>query len=280
MNLKILNQATICAVVSIVSLALLVGVSNGQDLAGVKCVVNGEAAASADVFTEYKGAKVYFAGDKELALFKVAMKEDGAAYQAKANHQLLLTGQFVQKACPIAAKPVAEGKSVDLFGVTVGFCCAGCVGKVNKTEDAGEKVSMVFGEVAFSRGFELKPAEINLENLKCPINPSKGVTENATAEWNGHQVYFCCNGCKGKFEKDSAKFSTQANFQLVTSKQVKQVACPISGSDVTDDQSSEVAGVSVKYCCKNCKAKVTTSNEAAQLEHVFGEKGFAKGFKD
>jgi YHS domain-containing protein len=254
------------------------GVTVGQDLAGVKCVVNGEAAASPDVFAEYKGAKVYFASDKELGSFKAAMKQNVDTYKMRANHQLVLTSQFGQKACPITGKPVAKGKTVDVFGVTVGFCCGGCVGKINKIEAVGEKVTMVFGDEAFARGFELKANEVNLADVKCLVKPGKGVDESTAVEWNGHKVYFCCNGCKSKFENDPTKFTTQANFQLVASGQVKQIACPFSGGDLAEDQSTEVAGISVKYCCKNCKAKMESSNAAQQLEFVFGKKGFEKGF--
>ena len=52
-----------------------------------------------------------------------------------------------------------------------------------------------------------------------------------------------------------------------------------SGGDVDDEQSSVVGGVTVKFCCENCKAKVdSAATDEAKIELVFGAKGFPKAF--
>lgn len=48
-------------------------------------------------------------------------------------------------------------------------------------------------------------ASPSVMNTKCPFS-SELVTEGITSDWNGKTVGFCCNGCKGKWDKlDDAK---------------------------------------------------------------------------
>ena len=56
------------------------------------------------------------------------------------------------------------------------------------------------------------------------------------------------------------------------------MACPFSGEPVSEEENTEVAGVEVKFCCEHCKSKVAQAEEAGQLEMVFGDDGFKKGF--
>ena len=73
----------------------------GQDLVGVKCVVSGDEQAVADASVDYKEGKVYFCCEDCQAKFQEAMKQNENPYAVKANHQLVLSGQYVQKHCPI-----------------------------------------------------------------------------------------------------------------------------------------------------------------------------------
>jgi hypothetical protein len=66
--------------------------------------------------------------------------------------------------------------------------------------------------------------------------------------------------------------------QLVATKQAKQVACPISGKDVSADQVSKVAGVEVHFCCENCKGKVDKAGDDG-IDLVFADKAFDKAYK-
>ncbi len=42
-------------------------------------------------------------------------------------------------------------------------------------------------------------------NKDCPVS-GKPAKDSVTTTHNGKEVGFCCNGCKGKFEADPAKF--------------------------------------------------------------------------
>lgn len=196
----------------------------------------------------------------------------------KANHQLVLTGQYVQSVCPITGRDISEDKTVEIGGVTVGLCCAGCLKKVDKQEGLAAKAQLVFADKPFEKGFERKIEEVNLAELNCLFQDQKDVNPDMFAEYNGHRVYFCCPECKADFEKDPSAHTAEANHQLAESGQVKQVACPFSGGDVAENQSSEIDGVTVKFCCKNCKAKMDQADEEQQMEYAFGEKGFKRAF--
>ena len=249
----------------------------GQDLAGVKCVVNGEKQATADAAFEYQDGKVYFCCQNCLAKFKEDMKKDAPGYATKANHQLVLTGQYVQKGCPMSGDAIDEELMLEVGGAKVGFCCKACHDKVDAAEGLAAKAELVFASAPFAKAFHHAPA-YSLEGVKCMMMPEEDVSDEFCADYEGHKVFFCCKKCLGKFSKDPATYAAKANQQLVATGQVAQVACPISGKAFVDDQTSEVAGVSVKYCCDKCKGKVEAADEKARLELVFGIDGFKKGF--
>ncbi len=263
---------------SLAIVATICTLAASQDLAGVKCVVNGDHQASADSAIEYKAGKVYFCCDDCVAKFKDELKKEENAFATKANHQLVLTGQYDQKGCPMSGKETSTDYVAKVGGVEVGFCCGGCQGKVEKAEGLAAKAELVFADVPFERAFAAKSDEVNLEGVKCMMMPGKDVAAKFSVEYGGGKVYFCCNGCKGKFGKDPEQYVAKANHQLVATGQVKQVACPFSGQEVDEDQVSEVAGIKVKLCCGNCKAKVDQAEGDQQLELVFGKTAFEKGF--
>jgi YHS domain-containing protein len=111
---------------------------------------------------------------------------------------------------------------------------------------------------------------------KCPISDKK-ISKDASADYKGGKVYFCCAGCIEAFKKDQAKFETKANLQLVATGQAKQKGCPLSGGKASES-SLEVAGVPVHFCCDGCKGKVKEAAAEKQLEMVFGTKAFDKAF--
>jgi len=120
--------------------------------------------------------------------------------------------------------------------------------------------------------------KIELKEVKCVMN-AKGAAKAATAvDYNGAKVFFCCNNCAGKFKADPAKHALRANHQLVATKQAKQEKCPLSGGACKPEHKTKVAGVSVAFCCPNCKGKVAKAEGDEQLKLVFSEKAFKKGF--
>lgn len=118
-----------------------------------------------------------------------------------------------------------------------------------------------------------------LNGAKCPVAGTKAAKEDQSAEYRGAKVYFCCENCPKAFAKDKAKYANKANHQLAQTGQFKQEKCPISGADLNKEQTADVAGVKVTFCCDQCKGKVEKAEGDKKLELVFADTPFEKGFK-
>ncbi len=118
----------------------------------------------------------------------------------------------------------------------------------------------------------------DVAGLKCPISKAP-VKADKFVEHNGGKVYFCCGNCPKSFDTSNENHVAYANHQLAASGQAVQEKCPISGGKVKDDQAAEVAGVAVKFCCKNCKGKVNgAADDDAKVKLTFSADAFKKGF--
>jgi YHS domain-containing protein len=250
-----------------------------QEIKGVKCPVEGDAQVDAAASVDFHGGKVYFCCEHCADDFKSKMSDVNSELVTKAHHQLVLTGQFSQTACPLSGKPVAADKTADVGGVKVAFCCGGCQGAVQGLPDLASKAKKVFSNVSFEKGFSKAKQDPKLEDVKCFFMPKKDVKDDVFVEYGDHKVYFCCKSCVKRYEKNPSAYTTQANQHLVVTEQVKQTACPITGAATKDDQHTEVNGVKVHFCCGNCKGKVEKAEEKEKAELVFGKDAFAKGFK-
>ena len=141
------------------------------------------------------------------------------------------------------------------------------------------KVSVMLCAV-LAVGFMAYAAEEKAKPFKatCPV-ANKAAVENKTADYKGGKVYFCCGDCAGAFAKDTAKFATKANQQLVATGQATQVKCPISGAKLNPDTNVDVGGVKVGFCCEKCQAKVAEAKGDAQVDLAFKDDAFAKAFE-
>lgn len=135
-------------IVAVLMVAVLAGVGvlvaaeAGKVTKDTKCPVSGKA-ASAEQAVDFGGGKVYFCcGNCPKEFDKNKDK-----YKAKANHQLVQTGQMVQACCPMTQKPTKEGTEVEIDGVKVAFCCANCKGTVAKLK-GDEQLAKVFADIS------------------------------------------------------------------------------------------------------------------------------------
>jgi hypothetical protein len=114
----------------------------------IKCPVSGKP-INKEISVAYKEAKVYFCCPGCPAPFE----KDTAKFAAKANHQLVATKQFKQKACPISGRDCKPEHATTVAAVKVFYCCPNCKGKVEKANEA-EQLTLVFVDAAFKKGFE------------------------------------------------------------------------------------------------------------------------------
>lgn len=111
---------------------------------------------------------------------------------------------------------------------------------------------------------------------KCPVS-GEAISKEASIDYKGGKVYFCCPGCAAKFKADTAKYQAKANQQLVVTGQAQQVKCPCGGKP-NPSTKTKVCGIDVCFCCEKCQEKVKGASEDQQAEMVF-VKGFDKAFK-
>jgi YHS domain-containing protein len=137
---------------------------------------------------------------------------------------------------------------------------------------------ILFSVAALLASTTVYAADVKLDGILCPVS-GKAVKAESSRDYKGGKVYFCCDNCPTAFEKDTAKFATKANLQLVATGQAKQVKCPIAGKDLNAATAIEVGGVKVAFCCNNCKGKVNKAEGDEQLNLVFSDEAFKKGFE-
>ncbi|MHC2065982.1 hypothetical protein ACYFX5_00780 [Bremerella sp. T1] len=128
----------------------------------------------------------------------------------------------------------------------------------------------------------LMAADINLDDVKCIMNPKAAAKADKSLEYKGGEVFFCCNNCpKGFAKKVEAKdklVMAKGNHQLVATKQAKQEHCPFTGGPMKTELTVE--GATVKFCCNNCKGKAEGLEGEEQITALFGEKAWEKaGFE-
>lgn len=117
-----------------------------------------------------------------------------------------------------------------------------------------------------------------LAGIKCPVSGKKINPEAKVAYKDGH-VYFCCEGCPNAFKAKTDKFAAKANHQLVATGQYVEKVCPLTGRKLNPATKIKIAGVPVCFCCNGCKGKASKAEGDAQIDLVFGDKPFAKGFE-
>ncbi|MEM9413478.1 MAG: hypothetical protein AAGA30_20390 [Planctomycetota bacterium] len=127
----------------------------GIDLTGIKCVVSGKSAARKHE-SNYKGGKIFFDSRSSQQKYKF----DALKYVARANHQLVVTGQYVQLKCPATNKHIAGRKTYEksIFGVKVHFCCQHCANKF--TANKASQNERLFGKTNFDKYFVVNPQRI------------------------------------------------------------------------------------------------------------------------
>ena len=84
-------------------------------------------------------------------------------------------------------------------------------------------------------------------NEKCPFS-GKDVAAGSTVDV---KVEFCCNNCKGKFDKEPAKY-------------LDKVAKGEAGKCIMNGkEASKSSTLTVGFCCNDCKGKAEADPKAA-----------------
>lgn len=90
----------------------------------------------------------------------------------------------------------------------------------------------------------------------CPVT-GKAI-DKATSphvDWQGQRIYFCCDGCPGKFKADPEAFFAKAAAKGVVFENV-QTTCPVSGEKLEEmgkPTHIDYKGRRVMFCCGSCE---------------------------
>ncbi len=132
--------------------------------------------------------------------------------------------------------------------------------------------------ILLATGTLLAADELDITGAMCPVGGSHAV-ETISVDYRGGKVYFCCGGCDSSFLGDPGKYAAKANQQLVVTGQAKQTASPLSGKAVNAAYSLELGGAKVLFASEAERDGVAAQEEAAQVEAVFNDEAFDKGFQ-
>ena len=110
------------------------------------------------------------------------------------------------------------------------------------------------GHGGHGHGADAKKMAMALPNcpvVELPINFALSIATD------DGPVYFCCQGCIPKFQKDPAKYTTQvaAQRKALAHRAKVQVTCPVTAEPVDKKFFVESKGQKIYVCCKGCVDK-------------------------
>jgi len=166
----------------------------------------------------------------------------------------------INKTCPLTGKDVNPTKTVEYEKQLIGFCCDDCKGKFES--DPKKYIGKV---KEFKKGKKEADEEISFAdpiNKKCPVS-GKDVNKEKTSEYEGQLIGFCCDDCKGKFDKEPAKYIGKVKEFKKKKAEVEEIRfddpinkkCPITGKDIVAGRTSEYKKQTIGFCCKDCVDK-------------------------
>ncbi len=164
-----------------------------------------------------------------------AQHSDGSAEHGQKKKALALPK------CPVADEPINFAVSTATNDGPVFFCCKDCISKYKANVD---KYSV---KVAAQRKALVGRAKVQ---VTCPLS-GKPVDQKVFVEHDGGKVYFCCEGCIGRFKQDPGKYKV-----ALANSYTYQTKCPIMDEDINPQAFTTAAnGMKIYYCCKGCDKK-------------------------
>lgn len=123
-------------------------------LAGIKCVVSGKQTTQ-KYHADHKRGKVYF----DCNASRIAFQADKRQFGTKANHQLVVTKQYIQTKCPISKNRISTEDSftASVAGVSIRFCCQECKTSFLEQYKSPAQIEALFAQSNFHSFFAPRP---------------------------------------------------------------------------------------------------------------------------
>jgi YHS domain-containing protein len=166
-------------------------------------------------------------------------------FAAKDEEPAKPTCPALEARCPVSGDKINPKVFVEDKTGKVFFCCPKCVGKY-------EADPAKYAKQVQAQRIALAPKKVQ---VLCPVC-SKGVDSDVSLEHHDHEIYFCCEACKAKFEKKPSEYEKDILVRCYTT----QVACPVSGEDIDPQVSTRAKdGLVVYFCCPRCIKRFESS---------------------
>ena len=147
----------------------------------------------------------------------------------------------VDPVCGMTVDPATAKASSTHAGRTYYFCCNGCKTKF-EADPAGY---LAKAEAPAPKALEIDPV------CGMTVDPA---TAKATSVHAGRTYYFCCNGCKTKFEADPAGYLAKAEAPAPKALETDPV-CGMTVDPATAKFRTPYKGRMVHFCSAGCKTK-------------------------
>jgi len=130
-----------------------------------------------------------------IFLFALLLTGTGLAGDTKSDAQPVKKIELKEQThCPVMGGKIDSTVYTDIQGQRVYHCCAGCSTPLKKDPD---------------KYFQKAAAEgVLFENIQstCPVSGEEIKKKEVALDFEGRQVYFCCEGCISSFKKDPQKY--------------------------------------------------------------------------
>ena len=151
---------------------------------------------------------------------------------------VLAADKEFKASCPVSGKSASKESSVAFKGKEVYFCCENCPKNFKANT---EKFTAKAHHQLLQTG--------QIVQVACPLTGRKinKATESKVAD---AKFSFCCNNCKGKFDKADDKVALV--FASIDKGFTLQTTCPVSNKKIDVTKVVEHDGKNVYFCCGNC----------------------------
>lgn len=160
---------------------------------------------------------------------------------------VLAADKEFKASCPVSGKAASQDNAVAFKGKEVYFCCENCptAFKANSDKFAAKAHHQLL-------------ATGQIIQVACPLTGNK-LNKATLSEVAEAKVSFCCNNCKGKFDKAEDKVALV--FASIDKGFTLQTTCPVSNKKIDVTKVIKHEGKNVYFCCPNCDKAFTANPE-------------------
>ena len=160
---------------------------------------------------------------------------------------------------PVDGKKVKKGLHNDWMGVRVHFADFKNIETLRK--DAKKYVGKL--GIALVEEKDKQPV-LDLQNKKCPVQPSKDAEAKRFVEKNGVRVRVCCGKCAKRVKQHWNKVAKPLGYEWIPPViDLRNTKCPVTGDKCYPSAPIwfDVDGIRIRVCCDHCAEEIPENKE-------------------